>query len=447
MRTSLMAEDLAAPTATPIPPRSQRATGVPDDITDPRLRQDDVTALVVLVTVFAAGLNYRLVGGVPIGLLLVIGLTPVWWRSIIRMEFAPVMVALGVLAIPAGLYLASRSAETHTISASAQRDAVVLLLGALAVTVAVLWGRAHFPLHVVAMTYAAGDLANALLFTSRSWKYNLAFPVTIIVVAWLGRQSYRIPAAVALVLLGVVTALDRGRSFFAFCVLAACVVVWQSIPTQPGTRMRRWTPLLLLAAIGTAVYQLAIDVLRRGYLGEAAQERTIAQIETSGSLILGGRPQLTATRALMSENPWGYGLGVVPNTRDYALVRSAFESLNQFQSGEHGYLMNYMLRGQFRLHSITSDLWVMYGIVGLLLAITIGYSLARSLSTLISRRRCPPVVAFAAILGLWYLVFEPTYGYGNDVYFTVGIALLPAAMNERSLRSGTAHREDAGTPR
>jgi hypothetical protein len=397
---------------------------------------DPITKTVVLTTVGLAGLNFEFSRGVPIALIIVALTIPMWWTSIMRFEFARLLLVLGVASMFSGYYLASLASVDHAVTKLLQQQALIELFGGMAILIAVLWGRSHFPLHWVAVAYGAGDLANAFLYSSRSWKYYLALPTTIIVVGWMGRNRSRLPAAGALVVLGVITALDRGRSFFAFCTLAAAIIAWQVlIRPQQRDRAGRWGPALVIVGAATALYNLAIELMKSGTLGEAAQQRTVTQIETSGSLLVGGRPTWSATIALITDRPSGYGLGVVPNTHDYAIVRSAFNSLNLPQND--GYIRNYLLGGTFRLHSIAADLWVRYGVVGLALAATMAFALGRSAITLIARRSCPPLVALMAILGIWYLAFEPTFSYGNDVFFALGVALLPRAIRSVAAPAST----------
>lgn len=402
----------------------------------PELVSDGATRAVVLAMVFLAGFNLRLVATTPLTALIVVATIPMWWRAVFRFEFSRILLGLGCAAIPAGFLLASLSTD-HSISRLAQIGTLMLLVGGLAVLVVVLWGRAHFPLHVVAVAYGAGDVVNVMLFTDRSWKYQLALPATVVVVGWLGKYRPHLPAIMALVALGVITALDRGRSFFAFCLLAACLLTWQAMPKSAGARARLWTPALVLAGAGLLIYDIAVRLLAHGYLGQAAQRRTISQVETSGSLLLGGRPSAVAAVDLIQERPWGYGIGVVPNTHDYAIVTSSFESINLF---EHGYIMRYILDGQFNLHSIGADLWIGYGLIGLALVATMLLALIRTLSILIGQRRCPPLVALMTILATWYIFFEPAYSYGNDVFFALGITLLPRAVGRVTSQVGRTHR-------
>lgn len=405
---------------------------------------ETVTHVMVLAAVGLAGFDLRLAAGVTATLLIVAATAPMWWREVADTEFAVAIIVLSVLAIVSGLYLAELSSADHVVSRAVQQASIVHLLGGLAIMIALLWGRALFPLHVLAAVYGTGALADAILYSQRSWKYNLALPVAIITVGWLGKYRSRIPAVAALLGVGFLAVLDDGRSFFAFCALAACLVLWQARPVDADRKTSRWYPAIVLAGVGAAMYGLATSLLTGGYFGVAIQQRTIAQINTSGSLIAGGRPEWAATRALATEHPWGYGLGVVPDANDYAIAKSGLDSIN-VDAG--GYLTNYMLGGQFRLHSITSDLWITYGIVGVALALTIAFALVRTLSTLSAERRCPPIVAFAVILAIWDLAFGPIYSNWPDVCFALGVTLMPRPPAAGDVVTGSATRASNGADR
>jgi len=111
------------------------------------------------------------------------------------------------------------------------------------------------------------------------------------------------------------------------------------------------------------------------------------------------------------------------------VVTMGFQSVN---FDDDAYIRRYILFGQFELHSITADLWVRCGVIGLLAALVMGFALVRNLSRLMAERECPPIVALMAILGLWYLVFEPTFSYSRDVFFALGVVLLPRIAFARS---------------
>src|SRR5690606_37117394 len=103
---------------------------------------------------------------------------------------------------------------------------------------------------------------------------------------------------------------------------------------------------------------LFVSLLTGGYLGSEAQERTTQQIETSGSLLIGGRPEFAATRHLVESRPEGFGLGVVPAWED---IRTARHGLAEVNVELEPVRLRYMFGGQFRLHSIAADLWAACG--------------------------------------------------------------------------------------
>jgi hypothetical protein len=165
------------------------------------------------------------------------------------------------------------------------------------------------------------------------------------------------------------------------------------------------------------------ELLVAGALGAEAQARTITQIRQSGSLLLGGRPEWTATWALARENPLGFGLGTVPNALDVRLAESGF-AVTHIPTAE-GYLRNYMFGGRFELHSIIADLWSHLGPVGLAMGLTMAGLLVWSTLDLISRRQAGPLQSFLVVSALWYLAFGPLPANLPDVALALGVVLLP----------------------
>ncbi|MFP3393593.1 hypothetical protein SB782_33000, partial [Brevibacillus sp. SIMBA_076] len=98
-------------------------------------------------------------------------------------------------------------------------------------------------------------------------------------------------------------------SGFAILLLTGVLVVCQLRPTSNTKRASTARVLLGLLLVAGIAYNVGQSLIVDGALGEATQQRTIAQINTSGSLILGGRPELAATAALMQHYPFGFGSG------------------------------------------------------------------------------------------------------------------------------------------
>ncbi len=77
---------------------------------------------------------------------------------------------------------------------------------------------------------------------------------------------------------------------FAFLVLAAVLVTWYALPTATSRASSRVRVVSLLAVLGFVAYQGGQALILEGYLGQNAEQRTVAQIDTAGSLLLGARP-------------------------------------------------------------------------------------------------------------------------------------------------------------
>lgn len=399
---------------------------------EPTLPPWELTTLTLLqLTIVLAGFNLRLLAGVSATLVVAVGLAPLWWSALRTFSLSALIVGLAGIAVPTGFYLAELSRDDHPISRSLQIEHVAQLLNGVAIMVVILWGRLHFPLHRVAALYGLGAVADAVLNTSLSWKFHLAVPMTILVVGWMAKLKNQFVSVIVLVLFGLLGILDEGRSYFAFCIAAAGLAIWQMRPND-GRVSNRWYPAALLAGLSAAIYSVATSLLTSGYFGPELQQRSVDQIDSTGSLIAGGRPEWAATRALIELRPRGYGVGVIPQLADHSAARQGLASIN-VDTG--GYLTNFMLGGQFRLHSVTSDLWARFGIIGIALALTVIFALVRSLSTLAAARRAPTIVIFITILALWHMLFGPFYSNWPDVCFALGLSLLVHPDAEQDMPS------------
>ena len=122
------------------------------------------------------------------------------------------------------------------------------------------------------------------------WKFSLSVPVTLIVLGlpWVYRRP--LVETMALVGLAAVSALNDGRSAAAMMLIGAALVMTQGPRTQ-ARRTNSFVTLARLAMIAVGGFYLVQAAILNGELGEAAQARTEAQIEASGSVLLGGPPR------------------------------------------------------------------------------------------------------------------------------------------------------------
>ena len=296
-----------------------------------------------------------------------------------------------------------------------------LLSGASAL-VLVLWARRLIPLHRVVALYGLGGVVGGLVEGRLGWKFGIAIPATFLALGLVEASGSRDRPVAVVAALGVYSVFDGYRSFFACCVLAATLTVWQMRPNDEGRERSRWWPTILIAGLLTAGYMLMSTLITAGVLGEAIQERTTEQIEQSGSLLAGGRPEWAATMKLVRLKPSGYGVGVIPNLEDVHTAKAGLESINIGLNQERD---RYMFGTEFRLHSILADLWVRYGVVG----VALGRQDPRRhhpQPQLLPRRGAGQHrrEILAALLALWSLFFEPSTTYWVRTCVAVGLVLV-----------------------
>jgi hypothetical protein len=381
------------------------------------------TALLAQLCVFVAGYELDIGVGASAALPLAVVLLPLWIRTLSRYTLARTVAVLGILSVVAGVILSELAAFDHAVSTAVRRQSIGLLLSGIAVFALILWARSLLPIHRVVMLYGAGGVAGALLASHVSWKYDLAVPVTFLVLGVLERGTSRLVPAIAVVGLGVLGIMDDGRSFFALCILAAALTVWQMSSRDRGLAASRWFPVMIMGAVAVVIYLLTTALLSGGYLGSESEERSNVQIEKTGSVLAGGRPEWAATRELFLLRPIGYGAGVVPSWADVQAAKAGLSELNIELENQR---RQYMFGGQFKLHGVAPDLWISYGWMGIALAVVMLIGLVRSLSFSIAARTAPTSVILAASLAVWFMLFGPISSNWPGVCAGLALVLTPA---------------------
>lgn len=409
-----------------VDPASTPSRSVPllpktQDLQDRRLQS--ITNALIRLTLILIGLDFSLVQGVKIGLLMGIATAPLWIPSLARRQFATPILAFGLLSIPSGYLLSRSSSIDHIVNSTLRTQWFYLLLSGLVTIGVILWAREHLPLRQVILFYATGSLMHALMFTPRSWKFDLAIPVILVVLSIASRFRSTWLPVVLLIGLGLFSVFNEGRSLFGFCAITALLSIWQMRLSRKERWVSRWSPLLLIGVVTIAFYMVTSSLLTAGVFGETIQQRSEAQIEASGSLIIGGRPEWAVTIELMKLRPTGYGPGVVPSWPDLHAGQQGFHSINVVDSA-YGYLEHFMLGSGFELHSVVADLWVSFGIVGGIVGVLMIFSLLKSLTFMLADSHASAPVVFACLLGIWYLLFGTIYANLLDVSSAIGFALL-----------------------
>jgi hypothetical protein len=415
---------------------------------DPGVRSHTwLEGLVASAVPFLLAVNIALPQGFKVGYLLALLLLPVWLPVLKHYRSARLLVALGVAAIAVGALLTGFARIDHPTSQSLLVVNSVMLLGLIAGIGALLWSRHILGSPTVAVWFGMGMVVGipfgSGLSSENVWRFGLSLPLTVMFLALAWKAKSRVLELAAIAVLGGVSALNDARSGSAMLLMAASLVVWQLRPTGGGRRGSTIRTLLGFAVLGSVVYTAAQAVILGGLLGENTRERTQAQIDTSGSLILGGRPEAGATLELILQQPFGYGSGTMPTLSDILVAKTGM-SLIGYQPN-NGYVERYMFGTGFEVHSVLGDLWIIFGLGGAALAVLFLILTFRSLAAALARRAASALLIWLAIRMVWNLLFSPLDSSVLLIMLFLAIAFVPvgsATGNATApLASGPRHLE------
>lgn len=382
-------------------------------------------AWVAAVLVVLFGLNRELKGGITIALVGAVAFTPLWWGTLARFKGARLFMAAGGLAIVSGVWL-TESTVDHATSGKLLKATVILLVTLLVGVATLLWARTLMPDANVAILFGVGlvlGISTGGRFAENPWRFGFALPVSILALAIAWRIGKRWLEVVTALTLALASGAAGGRSTFAMLLVAALITAWQasSSRTKTGSRAR---VAILIAALVFAIYQVGQGLILDGYLGQDAQARTEVQVQTSGNILLGARPELGATLALFSSHPTGFGAGTIPTVSDILVAKTGMASLGY--DPDNGYVENYLFGNGFVLHSIIGEMWAWLGLLGIVFVLVMLWITMSSISTLIARRAAPALLSFLAIRMLWNIFFSPVFSSVGLMIVTLGL-LIPLA--------------------
>jgi hypothetical protein len=366
--------------------------------------------LAALVPVSLA-VGYTVSYGVQVGHLVAFLLLPVWLSSVARFRGATIFLVLCVVAPVSGVVLTLLARSDHTINNAALVTNSVEIVGLGLGVGALLWSRRVLGGPWVAVLFGVGMTMGIPLGdglgSDNPWRFAFSIPLTVLLlaIAWLLRS--RVFAVIAALGLCLVSALNDSRAGSAMLAMTAMLVLWQMRPTASGARGSTIRTLLSIGALGSIVYTVTQAVILGGLLGERTQERTEAQIETSGNLLLGGRPEAGATFGLLTDRPWGYGSGITPNLDDILVAKTGMDAIGY--APNNGYVEGYMFGSSYEVHSIVGDLWILFGFAGAILAIVLLVVTFQSLSHHLARRTASALLIWLAVRMLWNLLFSPMH--------------------------------------
>lgn len=378
-------------------------------------------AVVALLFVAAIAIRFKLPSDIPASFLYGLAILPVAGRYLLRYRWAIAMTVLAVCAAGAGLFLASTSLRGMSSSLMVGQSTRVAGIGV--VLAVFLWARSIAGTRRTIFAFAVGSIANiAVVGTNDNnlWKFSFSVPLILLLLSIPGVYKRRLPQALLGLVLVVVSLLFDSRSTAGFLLVAVALTLTQrsqragGVPA--GTR-RTWFTALRLVAVVLGAFFMVQGAILEGMLGDEIRIRTEAQIGMSGSLIAGGRPEMGASVALIAQNPWGFGLGVLATPTDVILAKTGMAALGY--DPNNGYVENYMFGRGLEVHSVLGDLWILCGVLGAAVAIFAALWLVQGMVRGLAAGTISTVAAYLAIRSLWDFAFSP---------LPTAIILLPLAL-------------------
>jgi len=383
----------------------------------------------VFATLIALALPLQLphVYSISLGAPLVLFLAPIIVPTVtqrLHSRWFAVGALIPILTAPIVILVALTTDPFRNFSGPTALASIVLIL-ALAIQVfGIAWASSVLGLARTTLLYSLAATLNVTinpqLWLTNPWKYAFAWPLSLLLISVLARAPQIL--RILIISLASLYALFHESRNSAGVLLLTLVITSLMYAANRKTRKRRRVVAVCLLGIGAlGIYSLVIQMAADGHLGQDLQRIQMSQ--SSSQSPIAGRIEYGATFALMRANPMGFGPGVLPSGNDVALGKSGLSAIGANTSGE--YVDGVMFADAFEMHSVTGDLWLRFGIPGLILAMLILVSLARA--TLISygsRLTGETAVCFFLMFqALWDLFFSPLTSTFRSVGFAAGIAL------------------------
>lgn len=392
-------------------------------------------ALIAFVVAVASAQRIRLPLDIPLGVAVCALLLPVTLRALRHYRFAPTIAVAAVLAITNGIVLTELTRGWAGTSTRMTTANSILLLGVVVTAIALLWVRSLIGAQMMVLGFGAGVLlsvASRGINWDNPWKFTFAVPCILIALSLPRVWGHRRAQIAVLFVLAAASALQDSRSLTGMLVVVMALLLTQGTPGT-STSGRAALVAIRVALVGVGGYFLIQAALLDGALGEQAQARSVAQIERSGSLLTGGRPELGASIALLTARPWGYGSGVFPTGEQVQVAKQGMVALGY--DPDNGYVNRYMFGNGFEVHSLTGDLWILFGVLGLAFAVVLAVAVGASLVIRLASGTASAVGAFLALRLMWDLAFSPIGSAALTLAVTLAV-LLPA-VGERKPRAAS----------
>lgn len=335
-------------------------------------------------------------------------LSPLWFGSALRSRWIRVIGGLTIIAALSGAVLTMVSSVDHTQLSYDLASRTVAIVQLAAVVGFLVWAHRVTSLAKTSVAFALGLAASIPLHVSDDpnfWRFTLSIPLGVLVLTLCSLTDRLILTLSVIGALAVVGLLNDSRSNSAFLLLTAVVLIWQRLSVVGSRRARGWGGVISLAAAGAAIAMLLQAAILEGYFGEVTQARTAEQIERGGSVVVGGRPELAASMALIARYPWGLGSGIKASYDDVHTAKSAMAGIGY--DPNNGYVERFMFGTGIEVHSVIGDFWIWFGLAGTALVVAILILLGTAIKRGYVAGALTPVLVYLVLRALWDLPFSP----------------------------------------
>lgn len=359
-----------------------------------------VTALIAM----RIDLQFALTAGGAAALVL----APLWFATAMRARWTRLLGILAILATASGAILTMVNSVDHTQLSYDLVSRAVALLQLAAVVGFLVWAHRVTSLAKTSLAFAAGLAASIPLHISDDpnfWRFSLSVPLGVFVLALCSMTDRLLLTLGAIGGLAIIGLLNDSRSNSAFLLLTGVVLVWQRLSVVGSRRARGWGGVLSLAAAGGAIAMLLQAAILEGYFGEVTQARTAEQIARGGSVVVGGRPEIAASAALIARYPWGLGSGIKASYDDIQAAKSSMTGIGY--DPDNGYVERFMFGTGIELHSVMGDFWVWFGLAGVALVAAALFLLITAIKRGYVAGALTPLLVYLAIRAFWDIPFSP----------------------------------------
>lgn len=237
------------------------------------------------------------------------------------------------------------------------------------------------------------------------WKYGIATPATILVVALLlFARANKVVIAAVMLAAGMFSLSQNFRSHGIICVFAGFVVL--AVGRQRFFPRSRFATLLLVSVALVPVI-LIPNLIEQGIFGADVQAKMLSQAESPGPLIFAGRTEPPLSFAVIGASPWiGWGsTEKIPSD----VIFSGLELTRSLGMTEQ----DSYLRGWFRngastgpaLHSALFQAWAEAGIGAAVVFIWLVFVALRA--AVARRGWLQPLITLLALQAIWDTLFSP----------------------------------------